>query len=274
MDSNKNITNFDIDSPVFEDRSNSNGMTYWLASDLAEMLGYVGLSTFKKVMNKAQSVCLTLDIPVSEHFIQYSVEDKDGKTKNSIKLSRFACYLAVMNSDVKKPEVAKAQVYFATFAESCRQYVEEAEAHQRVLVRDEISQHESSLSSTVKNAGISNYAFFQNAGYLGMYNMNISKLKTVKGIPSNRTPLDFMGSSELAANLFRITQTEEKIKKEGIKGQRGLEKTAKSVGQKVRSTMKEISGTVPEALPTAQDIKKVKTGIKHTARGLGKIDKS
>lgn len=268
------ITNFDVESPVFEDRSNSNGITYWLASDLAEMLGYVGLSTFKKVMNKAQSVCLTLDIPVSEHFIQDTYKDENGKTKNRVKLSRFACYLAVMNSDGKKPEVAKAQVYFATFAESCRQYVEEAEAHQRILVRDEISQHETSLSSTVKNAGIRNYAFFQNAGYVGLYNMNISKLKTLKGIPSKRSPLDFMGSSELAANLFRITQTEEKIKKEGIKGQRGLETTAKSVGRKVRKTMKEISGSVPEALPTAQDIKKVKTGIKHTARGLGKIDKT
>ena len=130
-----------------------------------------------------------------------------------------------------------------------RQMQKEFEDVERVLIREEVSGREKSLSSTAKQAGVVNYAFFQNAGYLGMYNMNLSQLRTRRGLPGSVTPLDYMGKTELAGNLFRITQTEEKIKNEKIKGQQSLEIAAKEVGKKVRKTMIEISNVAPENLP-------------------------
>jgi DNA-damage-inducible protein D len=157
-------------------------------------------------------------------------------------------------------------------AEAFRQYVQEAEGVERVLVRGEVSEREKALSATAHACGVTNYAFFQNAGYRGMYNMDFSQLRARKRVPEGRTILDFMGKTELAANLFRITQTEEKIRNEDIRGQRPLEKAHESVGKEVRETMRRISGTLPEQLPPAEDIKKVRSGLKRTNKEFAKID--
>ncbi len=190
------------------------------------------------------------------------------------RLSKFACYLVAMNGDVKKKEVAKAQAYFITVTEAFKRCVHEAQQVERIAIRGEVSEREKSLSGVAGNAGLENYAFFQNKGYLGLYNMPINQLKEHKGIPDGRSPLDFMGREELAANLFRITQTEAKIRNEGIKGQKKLEDAAFSVGQQVRWSMEEISGTRPENLPPASDIKSVKADIKSTQKEFLKMDKS
>lgn len=257
---------FDGEEPLFEQQSRENGFTSWSAQEFAEHLGYKDYNAFfKSAINRATQVCVSLGIPMHEHFQQ---EPETG----DMRLSRFACYLAAMNGDPKKPGVAAAQAYFATFAEACRRYIEETGEFERILVRDEISEHEKSLNSTAKRAGVTKYGLFQNAGYRGLYNMNIGKLRRVKGIPDRRTPLDFMGKDELAANLFRVTQTDAKIKQDKIQGQRECERAAEQVGRKVRSTMQEISGQRPEDLPRAEDIKKVRSGVNSTRVGLQKID--
>jgi DNA-damage-inducible protein D len=257
----------------FEDLGKKNGFRYWYARDLMEMLGYTDYAVFRRgAINKAITVCLTLDIDVAANFEQVE-RDIDGKKQPDFRLSKFACYLVAMNGDVKKKEVAKAQAYFITVTEAFKRYVE-AQQVERLAARGKVSEREKSLCAVASDAGIENYAFFQNKGYLGMYNMSISQLKERKGIPDKRSPLDFMGNEELAANLFRITQTEAKIRNEGLKGQVKLEDAAFSVGQRVRKTMEEISGTRPENLPIATDINTVKSAIKSTQKDFLKQEKS
>lgn len=270
----QSVFHFDDNKKNFNDLSHQNGFTYWLARDLMDSLGYESYQTFKKAINKAVQACTTLNIDIMDNFQQQS-RDFNGKTVDDYRLSRFACYLVAMNSDPNKRQVAQAQAYFATLAETFRRYVEESEDVERILVRDEITDHEKTLSSTAQEAGVQGqgFALFQNAGYRGMYNMNLKQLKKIKGIPDKRSPLDFMGKEELAANLFRITQTEAKLRNENVQGQRNAEKTAEGVGRKVRQTMKEISGTTPESLPTGEDIKQVKSAIKSSQKEFAKIDK-
>ena len=183
-------------------------------------------------------------------------------------MSRFACYLAAMNGNIKKKAVAEAQVYFARFSEACQRYLDDGEQIERVLIRKEVSKHEVTLSRTAMNAGVDDFALFRSAGYRGLYNMDFAELKKHKGIPEDRTPLDFMGKDELAANLFRITQTDAKIKRSGLRGQRNLEDTAEQVGKTVRDTMHKISGQRPENLPPQEDIQRVKKAIKGSSRIL------
>ncbi|HEX2896575.1 MAG TPA: BRO family protein [candidate division Zixibacteria bacterium] len=252
----------------FEQSSHQNGDTFWLASEVMRLLGYSDASKFRAAIVKAQKVCLGLDIPVEDNFVR--VTDSDGTPDT--RLTRFACYLVAMNSDVNIAEVAKAQAYFAAIADSVRRYQEEAEGVARLHLRSEIKVREKSLSGVAEEAEVEMFGLFQNAGYRGMYNMNLSQLKAIRNIPTNRTPLDFMGKSELAANLFRITQTEERIKNGKIVGQKNLEGAAEFVGRKVRETMKATSGTVPENLPVADDIKIVRKEIKQKEKKLKKID--
>ncbi len=267
------VFHFDDSRPDFNSISNQNGFTFWYASDLMGMLGYQTEGAFKGVIQRAISACTSLNnVDIFDNFVP-ETREINGKKVKDYKLSRFACYLIAMNGDPKKQEIAMAQAYFATIAEAFQRYVEQAEDVERVLIRDEISDHENTLSSTAKAAGVTKYPFFQNAGYRGMYNMNISQLKTLKNIPKNRTPLDFMGKEELAANLFRVTQTEAKLRNDGTKGQRAAENVAQSVGRTVRETMIKISGTTPEQLAPSEDIRKIKSSLKSSAKAFAKIDK-
>jgi DNA-damage-inducible protein D len=265
------VFHFEKDRKSFEDYAQANGGLYWYARDLAEMLGYESFQSFKNAVNKATRTCLTIEISVAENFIQIDREI-DGRSEADWKLSRFACYLVAMNGDIKKPGVAAAQAYFATVAAAFQKAIQTATNVERVLIRDEVSVREVSLNSLAKQSGVENYPFFQNAGYRGMYNMNLAALREYKGVDGSRPLLDFMGNEELAANLFRITQTEARIRNENVRGQRALEVTAHHVGRKVRETMRELSGTVPEALPIAQDIKQVRSSLKSTHKGFAKID--
>lgn len=255
----------------YENFSHENGFTYWYASDLMKMLDYENFSTFHKAINKAMTTCNTLNIPIFDNFFQES-RAVNGKTVNDFRLSRFACYLTVMNADGRKPGVAMAQAYFATLAGAVHNYIEEANKVERLVIRDEISEREASLSGVVHRSGIDNYAFFQNAGYRGMYNKNINQLRQMRGIPTKKSPLDFMGKEELAANLFRITQTELKIKQERIVGQKPLERAAETVGAKVRKTMREISGVLPENLPPHEDLQAIKKQLKDKSKQIKMID--
>ena len=224
------------DKPGFESLANDNGFRFWWASELAVILGYESLNGFRKAVERAMMALTSLNIPVFDNIVQEQRE-VSGKLVVDYKLSRFACYLAAMNGDPKKPQVAQAQGYFVAWAEACRLYLEQAEGVERVAIRGEITEHERTLSGTAKMAGVVEYGLFQNAGYRGLYNMDLWQLRRHKGVPQGRSPLDFMGKTELAANLFRVTQTEEKIRGERIRGQKPLEHAAEDVGREVRRTM-------------------------------------
>jgi len=263
---------FEQDGQLFESRAFSNGEKHWYASDYMEMLGYESMQSFENAINRAIGTCTTLGIPVLENFEQVQREIS-GNRVSDFKLSRFACYLVAMNGDVRKQQVAKAQAYFAQLAEAMRQYQCGVEM-QRLQIRDEITGRERSLSSTASRSGVVDYGIFQNAGYRGMYNVDLSTLKRMKGLKDpSRSLLDFMGKRELAGNLFRLTETEAKLKSEQTQGQKPAEAAAYTVGRKVRSMMIENTGTRPELLPLAGDIKNVRKGLKQTAKQLKQRDK-
>ena len=263
---------FDDDSPIFEENSHQNGMLYWYASQMMTMLGYTEYSPTMKPIQKAIQVCMGTNIDTTDNFRE-EWREVDGKKFKDFKLSRFACYLIAMNSDIKKPQVAKAQTYFAAITSAVQEIIRDHEDIERVTLRSDITDHEKSLSSTAHKAGLTNFAYFQNQGYMGLYNMPLSKIKHLKGIPESRTPLDFMGSEELGANIFRITQTEAKIKREKINGQHKLEQAARDVGGEVRSAIKKMGGAMPEELATRDDILKIKSGLKKTNKEFAKMDK-
>lgn len=264
-----------FDTPdTFEALSQEDGEPFWWQSDLQVLLGYRGNKSFEKAVGRAIQAMNALGVSVADN-VRYTKRDSgEGSLRNDCELSRFACYLVAMNADPRKKEVALAQAYFATLATAVADYEIETEGVERVLIRDEITGREKELSGTAKTAGIVNYAFFRNAGYLGLYNMPIRTLKSLKGVPVKRTVLDFMGKEELAANLFRVTQTEAQVRIEGAYGQAALERTARRVGGQVRKAIEDIGGTMPEDLPPAGDIRDVRKGLKATQRALKKVDKS
>lgn len=154
------LFHFEDDRPSFEDYSRQNGLLYWLASDLLSILGYAEYAPTLKPIQKAHQVMLSLDIDSSDHFREL-YREIDGRKVKDFKLSRFACYLVSMNADVKKPQVAKAQAYFATLAEMFQTYIHDHEDIERVSLRDEITDHENTLSKVAKNAGVEQYGIFQ-----------------------------------------------------------------------------------------------------------------
>lgn len=256
---------------TFDDFANQNGIVYWYASDLAMMLGYSDMQAINKAINKAYAVCNNLNIPIVDNFIQAS----SANTANDLKMTRFACYLTVMNGNISNPKVAAAQAYFASLAAEIHAVCQSAEEVDRVYLRGDISDREKSLSHIAYKHGVDNYAFFQNAGYRGMYNMNIKALKNKKGLFDDRASLlDYMNNEELAANIFRVTQTEAKIRNQNIRGQEALENAAETVGRAVRNVMIQNTGTAPEDLKLSQDkINKIQSNIKKTHKALTKHDK-
>ncbi len=259
----------------FEDFKHENGITYWWASDLMTMFGYENMAGFKKVIDRATSACLSLGINHYEHIVpEKRVED--GKEFPDFKFTRFACYLVAMNGDPKKREVAAAQAYFVEQTRKFEIYLQGAEDVDRLLYREEVKKGNISLSSAAKKAGVVDYARFQNAGYLGLYNTGIWGLKKRRGLPTDGKKVeiqDYMGRTELAANLFRITQTEEKLKKDGIHGQNDAEKTHLNVAQQVRQFVKDNTGRYPEELPIERRLLEVKKELKKGMKALETIDK-
>jgi DNA-damage-inducible protein D len=235
-------------------------------------LGYESYASFCKVINRAIASCAQLGIQIHDAFVPTTVEI-DGKPCPSYKLSRFACFLTSMHADDKKPQVSATKVYFSAIASSIIEKAIEEDDLQRLEMRDEIRTGEKMLASVAKGAGINpdGYAFFKDAGIRGMYNMGLKDLILKKRIPEG-VLYDFMGTTELAGNYFRITQTKERINSRGIRGQRALEATAKEIGATVRKTMLENSGIAPENLPISEDLNAVKKRLKTAHKGMKKLD--
>ena len=238
-----------------------NGNEYWLARELQETLNYKEWRKFDSVINKAKIACENSKAVVSDHFVGVDkmIElAKNAKRKvNDYRLSRYGCYLIAQNGDSRKQVIALAQTYFAVQTRkqelSEKEYSALTEDEKRVYQRNLTRKGNYSLNITAKNAGVKNFDKFHNAGYKGLYNGETADdIAKRKGLRYREDILDNMGSDELVANLFRISQTEQKLKKESIKSEKVANETHFKVGQKIRNTIKELGGTMPEDLPTPE----------------------
>ena len=237
-----------------------NGVEYWEARELMPLLGYTKWENFEKVVKKAKIACKKSKQPVENHFpdVRKMVTLGSGSKRRvkDYKLSRYACYLIAQNGDSSKEAIATAQTYFAVQTRRQEIYQQLDENTKRLFIREEVRKQNKQLFSTARKAGVKNFGKFNNMGYLGLYGMSLPKIKKKKGIGKDDV-LDRAGATELAANLFRITQTDDKIVKDKIKGEGRASMTHYSVGHKVRKTIEEIGGEMPESLPAEQHVKKI-----------------
>jgi DNA-damage-inducible protein D len=240
-----------------------NGAEYWLARELMPLLEYGTWDKFKRVIQKAMTAAEQADHPASDHFSRMGkmVEIGSGahREKEDYLLSRYACYLIVQNGDPSKPVIANGQTYFAI--QTRRQELADdaafrqlSEDQKRVYLRGEVREHNKQLVETAQQAGVEapvDFAVFQDHGYRGLYGgLGARDIHRRKGLKKSQQILDHMGSTELAANLFRATQTEEKLRRDEVTSKDAANETHYEVGRRVRRTIEEIGGTMPEDLPT------------------------
>ena len=240
---------------------NEYGAEYWKARELARTLEYSDFGNFENVIKKAMTACKNSNQAVEDHFgeatemVKIGLEVKRGFP--SYHLSRYACYLIVQNADPKKEVVALGQTYFAFQTRRQEEADQRLEDKKRVVLRGEMKTHNKKLAKAAGEAGVVNYGVFQNYGYLGLYGgLGQKEIHSKKGLKKSQKILDHMGSEELAANLFRTTQTEAKLKRENVQGQENASRTHNQVGKKVRKTIKALGGTMPEELPVTDSVKK------------------
>ena len=245
------------------------GVEYWFARELQPLFEYAEWRNFISVVEKAKEACKNGGLNVSDHFVDVNKMirlGKGGKRKvDDIAMTRYGCYLTAQNGDSSKSIIAKAQTYFAIQTrrqELTDQFQELHEDERRLAIRSELTKHNIQLADAARGAGVINsldYAIFQNEGYKGLYGGLMAKdIHTRKKLKKSQQILDHMGSAELAANLFRSTQAEEKLRRENIKGKINANIAHFEVGSKVRQTIKELGGAMPENLPTPdKSIKKL-----------------
>ena len=266
---------FDDDGPTeriteyseatFEDikHVDEDGNEFWYARELQKVLEYKDFRNFELVIYKAMDSCRNSAKNVPGHFVESTEMVALGSNARrgfpSYKLSRYACYLIVQNGDPSKEVIALGQTYFAVKTrqqELIEQYDDLTEDQKRLSIRKQMVEHNKSLVEAASAAGVKTsieYAAFQNHGYRGLYGgLDAKGIHEKKGLKKSQKILDHMGSEELAANLFRATQTDAKLRRDGIQGKDNANKTHFEVGQKVRQTIKELGGTMPEDLPTPE----------------------
>lgn len=249
----------------FEDikKQYEDGREYWLARDLAVVLDYTKWENFHKVIKRAMIACKNSGHLVDECFPEVRKTSKMPKGGVKIiidyELTRYACYLIVQNGDPRKEVIALGQTYFAI--QTYRQEVADQfnrldEDSRRLVVRGDIKQWNQLLAETAKNAGVitnEEFAIFQNAGYMGLYGgLTVDDIHAKKGLEVGQKILDYMGSTELIANLFRISQTEEKLRKDKVEDAPTATVIHRTVGKQVREAIEKIGGTMPEDLPTPE----------------------
>jgi len=248
-------------------RTNAAGAEYWSSRDFAQVLGYSDYRNFEQAMKKAKTACFNSGQRIEDHFVgiteMVAIGSGAHRPLKTVLLSRYACYLIVQNADPSKEIVALGQTYFAIQTRRQELTDKGTEEDRRLLLREEMKLHNVRLASTAKSAGVvapKDYAIFQDHGYKGLYGGLTSRdIHKRRGLKKSQQILDHMGSTELAANLFRATQTEEKLRRDRIAGKERANRTHFEVGAKVRKTIQELGGTMPENLPPAKSIKKLES---------------
>lgn len=235
---------------------------FWYARELQIALEYTEWRNFCKVIDKAKEACNGSNNVVSDHFVDVNKIVSAGATSKyigDIELSRYACYLIVQNGDPRKKTIALGQTYFAVKTrqqELIENYDNLTADQKRLAIRREMAEHNKMLVAAAKDAGVETsleYAIFQNYGYMGLYGgLKAQDIKERKGLKKSQSILDHMGYEELAANLFRATQAEAKLRRDNVQGKDEANRTHFEVGKKVRDTIKELGGTMPEDLPTPE----------------------
>lgn len=258
---------------------NKYGNEFWYARELQSILEYTEWRNFQKLIEKAQTACENSDMAVDECFVEVNktspMPNGGVKLIDDYMLSRYACYLIVMNGDPRKEVIAVGQTYFAVKTrqqELIDHYDELSEDQKRLAIRKEMKAHNKSLAEAAQKAGVIksyDFAIFQNYGYQGLYGgLGAKEIHARKGLKENEQILDHMGSTELAANLFRATQTDEKLRRENIRGKEKANQTHYEVGRKVRQTIAELGGTMPEDLPTPEkSIRQIESEQKKRLKG-------
>ncbi len=258
---------------------NEYGNEFWYARELQSILEYTEWRNFQKLIEKAQTACENSDMAVDECFVEVNktspMPNGGVKLIDDYILSRYACYLIVMNGDPRKEVIAVGQTYFAVKTrqqELIDHYDELSEDQKRLAIRKEMKAHNKSLAEAAQKAGVIksyDFAIFQNYGYQGLYGgLGAKEIHARKGLKESEQILDHMGSTELAANLFRATQTDEKLRRDNIQGKEKANQTHYEVGRKVRQTIAELGGTMPEDLPTPEkSIKQIESEQKKRLKG-------
>lgn len=262
----KSIITGEPDSPFEKIKKYDNdGIEYWSARELGKILEYREYKNFVPVIERAITACNETGISPDDHFVEMNemvnIGSKARRELLSMALSRYACYLIIQNADSSKEIVALGQTYFAFQTRKQEIATLAIEDEKRLFLREELKTHNIQLAGAAKEAGVIeplDYAIFQDHGYKGLYGgMGAKDIHKYKGLKKSQKILDHMGSTELAANLFRATQTEEKLKREPIKGKSAANMAHYEVGLKVRQTIKELGGTMPEKLPIHDSIKNI-----------------
>jgi len=256
------------------------GDEFWSARDLAPLLEYQDWRNLMQVVDKARLACEQSGRPVADHFgdITKMVSIGSGAQRPvpDVRLSRYACYLIVQNGDPSKPVIANGQTYFAMQTRrqelaDDKKFAQLSENDKRLAIRNELATHNKQLAAAAKDAGVEtglDYAIFQDHGYKGLYGgLGNKDIHARKGLTKSQKILDHMGSTELAANLFRATQAEEKLRRDGVQGKQNANKTHFDVGRKVRQTIDELGGTMPENLPKPESsIQQIESAKKKLAK--------
>lgn len=238
------------------------GNEFWQARQLAKVLEYSEYRHFVPVIERAKVACQTSGQQVSDHFEDVlgmvGIGSGAQRPVDDVRLSRYACYLIVQNGDPSKPVIANGQTYFALQTRrqelaDDKKFAQLSEDEKRLAIRNELAAHNKHLAAAAKDAGVDtplDYAIFQDHGYKGLYGgLGAKDIHVQKGLKKSQKILDHMGSTELAANLFRATQTEEKLRRDKVSNKTQANKTHFDVGRKVRQTIDELGGTMPENLP-------------------------
>lgn len=261
---------------------NEYGQEYWTGRELQHALEYTEWRNFELVIEKAKTASEKSGNAANLHFVDvnksYILPNGGVRNIKDYNLSRYACYLIVMNSDPRKEVIALGQTYFAVKTrqqELIEQYDQLSEEQKRLAIRREMIEHNKSLSEAASLAGVEtpqDFAVFHNKGYQGLYGgLGQKEIHARKGLKKIQKILDHMGSTELAASLFRATQTDEKLRRDNVKGKHAANETHYQVGRKVRQTIAELGGTMPEDLPTPE--KSIKTIEKEEQKRLEEPNK-
>lgn len=257
-------------------REDERGNEFWSARELAPLLEYPQWRNFVPVVDKAKQACERSGNAVADHFADMRkmvhIGSRAQRPISDVHLSRYACYLIVQNGDPSKPVIANGQTYFAIQTrrqelKDNEQFATLSEDEKRLAIRNELAAHNKYLAAAAQDAGVEtpvDYAIFQNHGYKGLYGgLDAKAIHIRKGLKKSHKILDYMGSTELAANLFRATQAEEKLRRDKTQGKQQANHTHFEVGKKVRETISELGGTMPEDLPTPdKSIKQVESSQK------------